>query len=73
MNVLNTVIQYRENVKAVRERREDTYWRTKIGNISDFSSKRKKKTQSVDNGKTIFKMLKTIIQNFKCSKNFLQR
>ena len=43
MNVLNTVIQYRENVKAVRERREDTYWRTKIGNISDFSSKRKKK------------------------------
>ena len=72
MNVLKTVIQYRENGKAVRERREDTYWRTKIGIISDFSSKRKK-TKSVDNGKTIFKILKTIIQNYKCSKNFLQR
>jgi len=38
-----------------------------------FHQKGKKKTKSVDNGKTIFKMLKTIIQNFKRSKNFLQR
>ena len=39
--------------------------------ISDFSSK--KKGTPVGNGKTVFKLLKTNIQNFTWSKNILQK